>query len=77
MERALTLFSLEMDICRFVQHGWGWRRGGVMIELIGGGQNFLFLFDLFIYLSVFCLNCPPCLSPPGGVRLARRARGAV
>lgn len=47
MERALTLFSLEMDICRFVLQG-------VMIELIGGGWNFYsFLFYLYIYLSIF------------------------
>lgn len=47
MERALTLFSLEMDICRFVLQG-------VMIELIGGGWNFyFFLFYLYIYLSIF------------------------
>lgn len=69
MERALTLFSLEMDICCFVLQG-------VMIELIGGGWNFFF-FILFIHLFIyFCLNCPPFLSPSGAARPARLARSA-
>lgn len=71
MERALTLFSLEMDICRFVLQG-------VMIELIEGGWNFFFLI-LFIYLlfNYFCLNCPPFLSPSGAARPARHSGRSV
>lgn len=39
-----------------------------MIELIGEGRNFYFYsIYLFIYLFIyFCLNYPPCRSPPGG-----------
>lgn len=70
MERALTLFSLEMDICRFVLQGGydrvDWRR----VEF--------FFFILFIYLfNYFCLNCPPFLSPSGATRPARRSSRSV
>lgn len=58
MERALTLFSLEMDICRFVLRGGydqvDWRRV----------DFYLCSICFFIYLFIcFCLNRPPFLSP--------------
>lgn len=75
MERALTLFSLEMDICRFVQHGdWG---GGVMIELIGGGRNFFYFHSIyfFIYLFLFQLSALSVACRRGAVcKLCKRGR---
>lgn len=49
MERALTLFSLEMDICRFVQHGGG----AVFYDRVDWRRVDFFFFFYFTYLFIY------------------------